>query len=56
MEAVRGWVWIFSGIAHLHPSCVLFLKLNENPAHVLWVNIMVKFNNMIMPYRVQRNH
>ena len=18
MEAVRGWVWIFSGIAHLH--------------------------------------
>ena len=32
------------------------LKLHENPAYVLWVNIMVKFNNIIMPDKVQRNH
>ena len=24
MEAVRGWVWIFSGIAH---GCIIELKL-----------------------------
>ena len=32
------------------------LKLQKNPVYMLWVNIMVKFNNIIMPDKVQRNH
>ena len=40
MEAVRGWVWIFSGIAHLEPDDYQSNYVNNDSCHKYGISVI----------------